>query len=166
MDEDDPATEDWVVDCSDDELANEAKESGDMWEPTPSEIMTMYELLESKGVLEFEWQCPGRRSPSVNSTQSDLLEKGTASDEDNKAEAEPNEFDFDDEFAVDKPSPKISPRKRAQATSAQKRVARLDKVMFDIQRHRKLDELELKKDSPASASGSPRAKTPNDTKAS
>lgn len=50
------------------------------------------------------------------------------------------------------------------ATSAQKRVARLDKVMFDIQRHRKLDELELKKDSPKSSNDSPGSKTPNDNK--
>lgn len=86
MDGADLVSEDWVVECSDDELATEAKESGDNWEPTPNEIMTMYELLESKGVLDLEWQCPGRRSPSVNSTQSDLLEKGSDEDEDNKTE--------------------------------------------------------------------------------
>lgn len=45
------------------------------------------------------------------------------------------------------------------ATSAQKRVARLDKVMFDIQRHRKLDELELQKSLSDSTCSSPSSKT-------
>ncbi|GFT59589.1 uncharacterized protein NPIL_195621 [Nephila pilipes] len=157
-------SDDFVVSCSDDELSTSAKDSN-IWEPTPEEIVSMYEILESKGILEFDWQCPGRRSPSVNSMKSDLLEKGPASNEDGKLPVEPNEFDFNDEFSTEQFSPKISARKqRSQATSAQKRIARLDKVMFDIQRHRKLDELELQKGSPQSSNNSPISKTPNENK--
>lgn len=137
------ASEDEVIaSCSDDEIVSTWKEKG-TWEPTPEEIINMYDMLESKGVLEFEWQCPGRRSPSVSSIKSDLIDKNTLSDEDVTKLSEPNEFDFNDEFGLD-PSPKITSRRRgSQATCAQKRVARLDKVMYDIQRHRKLDELEM-----------------------
>ncbi|GFW32486.1 uncharacterized protein TNCV_676451 [Trichonephila clavipes] len=161
--EENDVSDDWVVNCSDDELSTSAKDSSNLWEPTPEEIVSMYEILESKGILEFDWQCPGRRSPSVNSMKSDLLEKGPASNEDGKLPAEPNEFDFNDEFSTEQFSPKISARKRG-ATSAQKRIARLDKVMFDIQRHRKLDELELQKSSPQSSNNSPVSKAPTESK--
>ncbi|KAF8772962.1 PAXIP1-associated glutamate-rich protein 1A-like [Argiope bruennichi] len=165
MEENNLVPDDWSINCSDDELSTAAKDSNDMWEPSPEEIISMYEILESKGVLEFEWQCPGRRSPSVNSMKSDLMDKGPASNEDSKLTAEPNEFDFNDEFSTEQFSPKISARNRAkQATSAQRRVARLDKVMFDIQRHRKLDELELQKSSPQSSNSPGSKASSNDNK--
>ncbi|GIY87085.1 uncharacterized protein CDAR_255911 [Caerostris darwini] len=159
MDESD-AGDDWVIDCSDDELSSSVKDNNS-WEPSPDEIASMYETLDIKGTLELDWQCPGRRSPSTNSMKSDLNEKGPASNDNGKTEVEPNEFDFNDEFSTEQISPKISARKRGgQVTSAQRRVARLDKVMFDIQRHRKLDELEQQKSSPQS-SNSPSSRTSN-----
>lgn len=140
--------------CSDDEIGISYKEHG-TWEPTSEEIVDLYEALDTKGVLDFEWQCPGRRSPSATSIKSDFIEKGTLSDDDVNKLTEPNEFDFKDEFSLENPSPKISPRRRAnQASSAQKRVARLDKVMYDIQRHRKLDELEMQLNISANSPGS------------
>ncbi|GIY84175.1 uncharacterized protein CEXT_590311 [Caerostris extrusa] len=153
-------SDDWVIDCSDDELSSSVKDNNS-WEPSPDEIASMYETLDIKGTLELDWQCPGRRSPSTNSMKSDLNEKGPASNDNGKTEVEPNEFDFNDEFSTEQISPKISARKRGgQVTSAQRRVARLDKVMFDIQRHRKLDELEQQKSSPQS-SNSPSSRTSN-----
>ncbi|XP_015921007.1 PAXIP1-associated glutamate-rich protein 1 [Parasteatoda tepidariorum] len=155
-------SDDWVINCSDEELVS-TSETQESWEPSPQEILNMYEILESNSVLELEWRCPGRRSPSVNSNKSDLLEKGSISDEDSNKQVEPNEFDFDDEFGSERPSLKLSARKRNNATSAQKRVARLDKVMFDIQRHRKLDELELQKSLSDSTCSSPSSKTEQKT---
>ncbi|KFM80295.1 PAXIP1-associated protein 1, partial [Stegodyphus mimosarum] len=160
MEDPDSVSDDFIVSCSDDELGS-SKEFASSWEPSPEEIISMYEMLESKGVLDFEWQCPGRRSPSINSIKSDLMEKGSISDDDSNKQVEPNEFDFKDEFSVEQPSPKISQRRRvSHVSSAQKRVARLDKVMYDIQRHRKLDELELQKSSHTTMS-SPTPKTNN-----
>jgi len=34
------------------------------WEPSPTDIATLYDLVDREGVLELEWQCPGRRVPS------------------------------------------------------------------------------------------------------
>ncbi|XP_054715927.1 PAXIP1-associated glutamate-rich protein 1-like [Uloborus diversus] len=155
---------DWVINCSDDEFSSSAKGREGIWEPTPEEIINMYDILDSKGVMDFEWQCPGRRSPSVNSNKSDMNDKGSISDDEANKKIEPNEFDFDDEFGIEQ-TPKICPRKRVtQPTSAQRRVARLDKVMFDIQRHRKLDELELQKDLAEANASSPKVGTTMENK--
>ena len=70
-----------LANCSDDEIGSFYKEHGN-WEPTSEEIINMYEILDSSGVLDFEWQCPGRRSPSASSIKSDLIEKGALSDDD------------------------------------------------------------------------------------
>lgn len=81
MDTTEVSESDFIVNCSDDEIGTTYKEKG-TWEPTPEEIVNMYEILDSKGVLDFEWQCPGRRSPSVSSIKSDLIDKGNLSDDD------------------------------------------------------------------------------------
>lgn len=53
---------DWNVPCSDDE--NYGVNGKEAWEPSPTEIATLYDLVDREGVLELEWQCPGRRVPS------------------------------------------------------------------------------------------------------
>ncbi|XP_067122687.1 PAXIP1-associated glutamate-rich protein 1 [Centruroides vittatus] len=134
--------EDWRVSCSDEE-----KESCRIWEPKPEEILDLYIKLEKRGILDLEWQCPGRRSPSVHSSESECVDRKQMDDEDLKLKrCEPNEFDFDDEMS-DGSTQKITPIRRTPvggSSSAQKRVARLDKVMLDIRRYRHLDEMDKK----------------------
>lgn len=134
----------WRVNCSDEERFNPAKERGvnTPWEPKAEEILRMYTILSEKGVLELEWQCPGRRSPSVHSNESDGADRRAVEENETKT-VEPNEFDFDDEGLEPKPSPKITPRRRTNPPSnAQKRVAKFDKVMLDVRRHRELDAID------------------------
>ena len=52
--------ENWCVDGSDDE-EGQAKTA---WEPSPEDIVTLYNKISTDKVLELEWKCPGRRSPS------------------------------------------------------------------------------------------------------
>lgn len=48
--------DDWSIPC----MANENEEL----EPPPEELESMYQLLESGGMLELQWKCAGRRQPS------------------------------------------------------------------------------------------------------
>lgn len=136
--------EDWRVSCSDEEKYGPPTgcTGRSTWEPKPEEIIQLYAALVKKGTLDLEWHCPGRRSPSVHSNESENTEKRTMEDDEKKA-VEPNEFDFDDDFVEPKCSPKITPgslrRRTAPPNSAQRRVAKFDKVMFDLRRHRELD---------------------------
>lgn len=52
--------DDWVVECSDDELAG----VGDDWQPPPAELENLYEEICKNGIIHLEWKCPGRRPPS------------------------------------------------------------------------------------------------------
>lgn len=134
----------WVESCSDEEKYHATTDANGKltWEPKPEEIVQLYNILSKKGVLDLEWHCPGRRSPSVHSNESESVER-RATEEDEKKTAEPNEFDFDDEVMEPKCSPNIAPgalrRRTAPSSSAQRRIAKFDKVMFDLRRHRELD---------------------------
>jgi hypothetical protein len=44
-----------------------------MWEPSATEIAALLDLLDKKGVIDLEWQCPGRRVPSP--AQDDFYQK-------------------------------------------------------------------------------------------
>ncbi|XP_076369241.1 PTIP binding protein Pa1 isoform X2 [Tachypleus tridentatus] len=136
--------EDWKVSCSDEEKYFGTKEesvSSQNWEPKAEDIVRLYNILDKRGIIELEWHCPGRRSPSVHSNESESIDRRMPEIEDSK-QLEPNEFDFDDD-GNEVTTPKVTPRHRSTpGSSAQKRVARLEKVMLDIRRHRRLDELE------------------------
>lgn len=56
--------------------------SSSTWEPKPEDIIRLYTTLEKKGILELEWQCPGRRSPSVHSGDSEIFERKPSDFED------------------------------------------------------------------------------------
>jgi PAXIP1-associated protein 1 len=44
-----------------------------VWEPSAIDIAALFDLLDKEGVIELEWQCPGRRVPSP--AQNDLYQK-------------------------------------------------------------------------------------------
>lgn len=143
----DTSDENWKVSCSDEEKYLPPRDDHGVgrpsdWEPKPEEIARLYATLVEKGSLDLEWQCPGRRSPSIHSNESDGADRRAVEENEMKT-SEPNEFDFDDEGPDPNCSPKITPRRRAApATSAQKRVAKFDKVVFDVRRQRELDAID------------------------
>lgn len=54
----------WLVQCK----VNILLQGQLKWEPAPDDIMQLYEMVNQVGVIELEWQCPGRRAPSPVST--------------------------------------------------------------------------------------------------
>ncbi|XP_041453798.1 uncharacterized protein LOC121406991, partial [Lytechinus variegatus] len=117
------------------------------WEPPIDVIVDLYNKLDKDGILELSWKCPGRRPPSEEGDKEE--EKEQLEDiQDEEAmeisqEEDPTEFDFDMDVELDSSVQKMTPRRNIGGGQAQgsgkKRVARMDKVLNDIFRHRKID---------------------------
>ncbi|XP_059270924.1 PAXIP1-associated glutamate-rich protein 1 [Mustela nigripes] len=132
--------EDWCVPCSDEEV--ELPADGQAWMPPPSEIQRLYELLAAHGTLELQAEILPRRppTPEAQSEEERSDEEPEAKEEEEEKPHMPTEFDFDDEPMTPKDS--LIDRRRTPGSSArsQKREARLDKVLSDMKRHKKLEE--------------------------
>ncbi|XP_004615924.1 PAXIP1-associated glutamate-rich protein 1 [Sorex araneus] len=132
--------EDWCVPCSDDEV--ELAADGQSWMPPPSEILRLYELLAAHGTLELQAEILPRRPPTPDAPSEEERsdEEPEAKEEEEEKPHMPTEFDFDDEPMTPKDS--LIDRRRTPGSSArsQKREARLDKVLSDMKRHKKLEE--------------------------
>nr|XP_033801947.1 PAXIP1-associated glutamate-rich protein 1 isoform X1 [Geotrypetes seraphini]XP_033801948.1 PAXIP1-associated glutamate-rich protein 1 isoform X1 [Geotrypetes seraphini]XP_033801949.1 PAXIP1-associated glutamate-rich protein 1 isoform X1 [Geotrypetes seraphini] len=134
--------EDWYVTCSDEEL-----ESPETWMPPPEEIKRLYELLDSQGTLPLQVEILPRRPPTP-----DVDPEDDRSDEEPEAEEEaeeqpqvPTEFDFDVDDEPTTPKNSLIDRRRTgSSVKSQKREARLDKVLSDMKRHKKIEEQILK----------------------
>ncbi|XP_074138855.1 PAXIP1-associated glutamate-rich protein 1 isoform X2 [Sminthopsis crassicaudata] len=139
-DEEDEGKKDWCVPCSDEEL--ELPRDGEPWMPPPAEIRKLYELLASQGTLELRAEILPRRppTPEAQSEEEKSDEEPEAEEEEEEKPHVPTEFDFDDEPMTPKNS--LIDRRRTPGSSArsQKREARLDKVLSDMKRHKKLEE--------------------------
>lgn len=133
-------SEDWCVPCSDEEV--ELPADGQSWMPPPSEIQRLYELLAAHGTLELQAEILPRRppTPEAQSEEERSDEEPEAKEEEEEKPHMPTEFDFDDEPVTPKDS--LIDRRRTPGSSArsQKREARLDKVLSDMKRHKKLEE--------------------------
>ncbi|XP_067884611.1 PAXIP1-associated glutamate-rich protein 1 [Heterodontus francisci] len=130
----------WCVDCSDEDVENP-----DGWSPSPQEIRHMYEILTEQGTLELSMRLLPRRPPTPEADPQEEEE-----DEEEEAEEEeatkpqvPTEFDFNDE-----PTPQKSyfglRRPPGSSNRTQRREARLDKVLSDMKRHKKIEEQMMK----------------------
>lgn len=133
---------DWEIPYSDEEM-----EAPKNWMPPPAEIKRLYELLAKGEMLELNYVALPRRPPTPERTPSPQRdEEEEAAKERERLEKEhkpptPTEFDFDDELATPKNS--FINRRRTPGSSARssvKREARLDKVLSDMKRHRKMEE--------------------------
>ncbi|XP_027382285.1 proline-rich transmembrane protein 2 isoform X1 [Bos indicus x Bos taurus] len=115
---------------------------GQSWMPPPSEIQRLYELLAAHGTLELQAEILPRRppTPEAQSEEERSDEEPEAKEEEEEKPHMPTEFDFDDEPTTPKDS--LIDRRRTPGSSArsQKREARLDKVLSDMKRHKKLEE--------------------------
>ncbi|XP_069738316.1 PAXIP1-associated glutamate-rich protein 1 [Phaenicophaeus curvirostris] len=130
------ADEEWGVGGSDGE--------GEAWLPPPDAIRRLYELLGA-GQAPPLLQAPRPRrdpTPEPRGAEEDPgADPQPHSDREEEAKPPvPTEFDFEDEPAPPKSS--LIDRRRAPGppSRGQKREARLDKVLSDMKRHKKLEE--------------------------
>ncbi|XP_016368759.1 PAXIP1-associated glutamate-rich protein 1 [Sinocyclocheilus rhinocerous] len=134
--------EDWEIPYSDEEM-----EDPKNWMPAPEEIKRLYEILAKGEMLELKWEPLPRRPPTPPRTPSperdgeDLQE--AKQEENQHKDLTPTEFDFDEEQTMATPKNSFLSRRRTPGSSARsmvKREARLDKVLSDMKRHRKIEE--------------------------
>lgn len=134
--------EDWEIAYSDEEM-----EEPKNWMPPPEEIKRLYELLAKGEVLELQWVPLPRRPPTPPRTPSPERDGDNSQDakqeESERKALSPTEFDFDEEQTTATPRNSFLNRRRTPGSSARstvKREARLDKVLSDMKRHRKIEE--------------------------
>ncbi|XP_033748800.1 PAXIP1-associated glutamate-rich protein 1-like [Pecten maximus] len=134
--------ETWCVDGSDDEKYDPTKSGKGVWEPTPKDILQLFEKIEKEKVLELNWKCPGRRPPKgteeedMDATQDPSIEAEPEEAEEEPKPQQPTEFDFEeDEFDT---ATKVTPRRTpgVKTPKSQKKVARMDKVLQDMMMQR------------------------------
>ncbi|KAJ8364365.1 hypothetical protein SKAU_G00131960 [Synaphobranchus kaupii] len=136
--------EEWEIACSDEEI-----EDPKNWIPPPAEIKRLYGILAKGEALELNWIPLPRRPPTPQHTPSP--ETDDDSEEEREREREerarkvptPTEFDFDDDQSSVTPKNTYINRRRTPGSSARgtvRREARLDKVLSDMKRHRKIEE--------------------------
>uniref|UniRef100_G1DFY0 PAXIP1-associated protein 1 n=1 Tax=Capra hircus TaxID=9925 RepID=G1DFY0_CAPHI len=133
-------SEDRCGPCSDEE--EELPADGQSWMPPPCEIQRLYELLAANGTRELQAEILPRPppTPEAQSEEGRSDEEPEAKEEEEEKPHMPTEFDFDDEPMTPKDS--LIDRRRTPGSSArsQKREARLDKVLSDMKRHKRLEE--------------------------
>ncbi|XP_043086859.1 PAXIP1-associated glutamate-rich protein 1-like [Puntigrus tetrazona] len=117
------------------------------WMPPPDEIKRLYEILSRGEALELKWEPLPRRPPTPPRTPSPERDGDASQDaqeEDNQRKAlTPTEFDFDEEQSLTTPRSSFLSRRRTPGSSGRstvKREARLDKVLSDMKRHRKIEQ--------------------------
>ncbi|CAJ1080397.1 PAXIP1-associated glutamate-rich protein 1 [Xyrichtys novacula] len=135
----------WEIAYSDEEI-----EDPKNWMPPPPEIKRLYELLAKGDMLELNFVPLPRRPPTPERTPSpERDDEEEAAKEREREERErkpptPTEFDFDEKETQATPKNSFLPSRRrtpgSSARSSVKREARLDKVLSDMQRHRKIEE--------------------------
>ncbi|XP_074854553.1 PAXIP1-associated glutamate-rich protein 1 [Carettochelys insculpta] len=128
----------WCVPCSDEEL-----EDPEAWMPPPEVIRRLYEQIAAEGTLPLQTELLPRRAPtpepdSAEEERSDGQPESEAEEEEKPPV--PTEFDFDDEPVTPKSSLIDRRRTPGGSSRSQKREARLDKVLSDMKRHKKLEE--------------------------
>lgn len=137
-------TEEWEIAYSDEEM-----EDPKNWMPPSSEIKRLYELLAKGEMLEMNFVPLPRRPPTPERTPSperdddDEDAKEREREERDRKPPSPTEFDFDEEQTQATPKNAFINRRRTPGSSARssvKREARLDKVLSDMKRHRKIEE--------------------------
>ncbi|MEE6497172.1 hypothetical protein FKM82_002643 [Ascaphus truei] len=139
--EEEEEEDDWCIPCSDEEV-----ETPEGWNPAPEEIKRLYELIASEGALPLQVDILLRRPPTPEPEPLDdeSDQEPEEEEEDDEMPSIPTEFDFDDEPST--PRNSLIDRRRMPGSSArsQKREARLDKVLSDMKRHKKIEEQILK----------------------
>lgn len=135
-----PDAEPWEVPWSDEE-----GEPPGGWLPPPADIRRLYELLAGGGSAPppLRLRPRPRREPTPEPDSEE--EPGAMGQPHSEGEEEekpppPTEFDFDDDPAPPKPALIDRPRAPGPPARGKKREARLEKVLSDMKRHKKLEE--------------------------
>ncbi|XP_075925802.1 PAXIP1-associated glutamate-rich protein 1 [Petromyzon marinus] len=139
---------DWWMGSSDDE---EIKPGCPDWMPSPEQIRTLFECIAKEGSLPLKMTHLPRRPPTPEPQCPDEPEEEGRTEQPDGQKSEtldgkcdtPSEFDFNEELTPKKTNDKklFSPRRTpGSGGRIPKREARLDKVLSDMLRHKRMDQ--------------------------
>lgn len=131
-------SDDWEIVCSDDEKYDVKKRDGNKWEPSPEQMLKLYEELDKgPGYFELNWKCPGRRSPTPEKIEEQSESESTNIDDKN------DEKDYNFDFEIEKGQLRLRPSgESGPRLSAKKKTTSLDAIISNMERYRRLDMME------------------------
>ncbi|KAG7172496.1 PAXIP1-associated glutamate-rich protein 1-like [Homarus americanus] len=125
---------DFNIDCSDEEVQKEFTKTVYGIEPSPSEIIRLYEALAKDGNLSIKWKWGlGRRLPTPSQSDSESEKEELAEKVDTSG------FDFDDEPASVRFTPRRTPGSAGPKGSAKKKTTNFENILASVRRQKKLE---------------------------
>ena len=111
--------QDWKVSCSDDEGYGFIQDPlTGKWEPPIKQMAQLYQQIEAHGLIQLEWQSPGRRLPSDDHAGQQVDQNAMSTSTETAKQSTVTEFDFDEEFADNNPATaKLSRRKNSSESN-------------------------------------------------
>ncbi|KAK8748192.1 hypothetical protein OTU49_016364 [Cherax quadricarinatus] len=120
--------------CSEEEIEKEFTNTVYGFEPSPAEIIRLYETLARDGTLPIAWKWElGRRSPTPSQSDSESEKEKEAEKVDTSG------FDFDDEPANLRLTPRRTPGSAGPKGSAKKKTTNFENILASVRRQKKLE---------------------------
>ncbi|KAG0716585.1 PAXIP1-associated glutamate-rich protein 1A [Chionoecetes opilio] len=124
----------YVVECSDEEVEKQFTKGGYGYEPSPGEVVRLYEAVAVEGALRLAWRWErGRRAPTPSQSDS-MSEK-----EEEEEKVDTSGFDFDEDTPSVRPAPRRTPGNSGLKGSAKKKTTSFENVLANVRRHKKLE---------------------------
>lgn len=122
------------VDCSDEEVEKAFTLTPNGLEPSPSEIINLYEALAKDGTLNINWKWDyGRRPPTPSQNDSE------SEKEELEEKVDTSGFDFDDELSAVRITPRRTPGTSGLKGSAKKKTTNFENILASVRRQKKLE---------------------------
>ncbi|CAL4124906.1 unnamed protein product, partial [Meganyctiphanes norvegica] len=110
------------------------------WEPSASEVARLYEALDQEGTLPITWYWAlGKRPPTPTQEESD------SEKEEETEKVEISGFDFDDEPATVRLTPRRQPGSAGPKGSAKKKTTNFNDILASVRRQKKVEAKEKRK---------------------
>lgn len=123
------------LECSDEEVQKEFTKTADGYEPSPPEIIRLYEALAKDGSLPITWKWElGRRLPTPSQSDSE-----SEKEEETEITVDTSGFDFDDEPASVRLTPRRTPGSSGPKGSAKKKTTNFENILASVRRQKKLE---------------------------
>ncbi|XP_076061120.1 PAXIP1-associated glutamate-rich protein 1-like [Oratosquilla oratoria] len=133
--------DDFEVECSDEEIKNEFTKGMTGWEPSGPEILRLYEAIARDGTLPIAWKWEHGRRPLTPLSQDSDSEKEEKEDD----KVDTSGFDFDDEPAAPKMTPRRTPGTGTLKGSAKKKTPSFENILASVRRQQKQEAKEKHK---------------------
>ncbi|KAK7065414.1 hypothetical protein SK128_000042 [Halocaridina rubra] len=122
------------VECSDEEVEKAFTMTSFGIEPSPNDIIHLYETIAKEGSLPISWRWEyGRRPPTPSHNDSE------SEKEELEEKVDTSGFDFDDELSAPRITPRRNPGTGGLKGSAKKKTTNFENILASVRRQKKLE---------------------------